>query len=251
MKFTNKNPDTWRDLQNLTAKYLEDAGYEAITPYEIETVRGKVEVDVFVKAPYELVKTIICECKFWNTPVTKEKIHAFRTVIHDSGAGLGIIVSKNGYQSGAIEAAKYSNIKLDTWDSFLDRIFDKWISSTLRKIKLFAAPLQVYTDPLDFPIERLSEEQLNEYKLICSRCINLWATCWMMTKDDLLNSDNQFAKRDFYHFSDYDTIDAYLEHIQDEVACSLKEFESICLRSDILIPEEDLKGKEGVILMYQ
>lgn len=118
MKFTNRIPKTWQDLQNYATEYLTVAGYKATTPYELNTARGTVEVDIYIEAPYELVKSIVCECKYWNTPVTKEKIHAFRTVVHDCGAELGIMISKNGYQSGAIEASKFSNIRLETWEIF-------------------------------------------------------------------------------------------------------------------------------------
>ena len=90
LKFTNRVPDSWKGLQDLVAEYLIVAGYRAITPCEIDTVRGKVEVDVCVEAPYDLVKRIICECKYWNTPVPKEKVHAFRTVVHDCGAELPV-----------------------------------------------------------------------------------------------------------------------------------------------------------------
>lgn len=118
MKFTNVVPTDWKDLQNLVAEYLTFAGYKAITPQTIDTARGEVEIDVYVESPNELVKKVLFECKFWKTPVTKEKIHAFRMVVQDSGAELGLLISKNGYQSGAIEAAKYSNVRLETWESF-------------------------------------------------------------------------------------------------------------------------------------
>ena len=92
MKLTNIVPNTWIELQELTAKYLGEAGYNAITPFQMETARGNVEIDVYVEAPDELVKKIIIECKFWNTAIPKEKIHAFRTVVNDAGAALGKII---------------------------------------------------------------------------------------------------------------------------------------------------------------
>lgn len=89
MKFTHREPTDWKELQDFIADYLITAGYKATTPFEIDTARGKVEVDVYIESPYELVKHIVCECKWWNTPVTQEKIHAFRTVVQDIGAELG------------------------------------------------------------------------------------------------------------------------------------------------------------------
>ena len=105
LKITNEVPTSWKDLQDKVCKYLNQAGYHAVSPKTIKLVRGDVEVDVFVTAKEELLKQFICECKFWDTPVPKEKIHAFRTVVQDSGSMLGIFISKNGYQKGALEAA--------------------------------------------------------------------------------------------------------------------------------------------------
>lgn len=93
MIMTKRNPTNWKELQELAAYYFNYSGYEAITPYNIQTVRGEVEVDVFVKTKNELNEIILCECKFWNTSIPQEKVHAFRTVVQDSGASLGIIIS--------------------------------------------------------------------------------------------------------------------------------------------------------------
>lgn len=135
MKYTGIIPESWKDLQDCVSKFFNEAGYVAMTPYNIETVRGKVEVDVYVEAPNEIAKKIICECKYWNTPVPKEKVHAFRTVVYDSGATLGMLISKNGFQSGAIDAAKCSNVILLTWEEFINTLSDKWLTTQLKKIK--------------------------------------------------------------------------------------------------------------------
>lgn len=89
MKFTDRCPATWKELQDDVALLLNQSGYRAVSPCTIDTVRGKVEVDVLVESPDELVKRIVCECKFWNSSVPKEKVHAFRTVVQDSGASFG------------------------------------------------------------------------------------------------------------------------------------------------------------------
>lgn len=134
MKITNEVPSDWKDLQNKVCKFLNEAGYDSESPKTIKTVRGDVEVDVFSISNDEFIKQFICECKFWNTPVPKEKIHAFRTVVHDSGSMVGIFISKNGYQSGAYEAAYCSNVLLKDWDGFIDLIEDKWVKKTIFKI---------------------------------------------------------------------------------------------------------------------
>ena len=160
MNFFERCPSTWEELQDYVALLLNQAGYHATSPCTIDTVRGQVEVDVLVEAPDALVKKIICECKFWKTPVPKEKVHAFRTAVHDSGAALGLLISRVGFQSGAIEAARLSNVQLLTWEEFTDLIEDKWIIAELKHLKKYSEPLSVYIDPLDFPYEKLIRNRI-------------------------------------------------------------------------------------------
>lgn len=164
MRMTNRRPECWRELQDLVAYYFNYSGYEAEVSKTIKTVRGQVEIDVFVKAREELGENIMCECKFWNTPIPQEKIHAFRTVVNDSGTSLGIIISKIGFQSGAYLAAENSNIKLLTWKEFLDLLYDKWFNFRRKRLLRIIQPLAVYTDPLDVPTEMFSTNQAKEYK---------------------------------------------------------------------------------------
>ncbi len=164
MIMTNRRPSNWKELQELTAHYFNYSGYDATTPCKIETVRGNVEVDVYVRAKKEMGENIICECKFWDTPIPQEKIHAFRTVINDSGASLGIIISKVGFQKGAYSSANNSNIKLLTWEEFLELLFDKWFEFRERRVLKMVQPLAVYTDFMDVPTEEFSKEQTEQYK---------------------------------------------------------------------------------------
>lgn len=161
MRITDEVPTSWKDLQDKVCKYLNQAGYYAESPKTIKTVRGNVEVDVFVTAKEELLKQFICECKFWDTPVPKEKIHAFRTVVQDSGSMLGIFISKNGYQKGAIEAAYCSNVLLKDWDGFIDLIAEQWLKRRFREVLQAGYPLGVYTDPSDVP-EQIFQDELTK-----------------------------------------------------------------------------------------
>jgi len=122
MIVTSEMPRDWKNLQDLVCKYLNESGYNAETAKTIELVRGKVVVDVCATSDNELIKMFVCECKHWNTRVPKEKVHAFRTVVADSGASVGILISKSGFQQGAIEAACCSNVLLKDWNGFIDMI---------------------------------------------------------------------------------------------------------------------------------
>ncbi len=51
------------------------------------------------------------------------------------------------------------------------------IEKQLLRIKRIANPLSVYTDFLDVPFERLSEEEREEYKKLNEKSISVYITC--------------------------------------------------------------------------
>ena len=230
MNFTHRQPQTWQELQNLTAEYLTVAGYKATTPYEMNTARGKVEVDVYVEAPYELVKHIICECKYWGTPVSKEKVHAFRTVVHDCGAELGIIISKNGYQSGAIEAAAFSNVRLESWESFLNIIMDKWIDNRLWAIKVLAARVLSFSDRYTYRYEDLTDKEYSLYQNVCNSASTIIEQCLVILKSDLLN-DSSVLER-FLIRQQYQDIENYFNVLYKELKEELEILEKLSIKPD-------------------
>jgi restriction system protein len=70
-------------------------------------VRGTAEIDVYATETVDgRSYTILVECKNWTARVPQAVIHGFRTVVADSGANLGYIVSAAGFQSGALTAAE-------------------------------------------------------------------------------------------------------------------------------------------------
>ncbi|MFE7244868.1 restriction endonuclease [Streptomyces sp. NPDC057580] len=122
-----EEPDSWEDLENKATRILVEAGFAAERGKSVESVRGTVTVDVYseddsVNPP---VVTLF-ECKYWTRPVPQTVVHAFRTVVIDTGANAGLIVSKSGFQSGANNAASFSNVKLIGWDEFQDLHADRW-----------------------------------------------------------------------------------------------------------------------------
>ncbi len=71
------------------------------------------QIDVFWE--YELAgikQKVAIECKNYKTPVPIGKVRDFSGVISDLNNVCGIIVTKEGYQKGAIEYAKHYGILL-------------------------------------------------------------------------------------------------------------------------------------------
>jgi hypothetical protein len=84
-------PRDWEDLETKVSRIFTEAGCIASRGKTIETVRGPVDVDVVVddktRRPHTL---ILCECKNWNREVPRTVVHAFRTVVQDTGGQPGL-----------------------------------------------------------------------------------------------------------------------------------------------------------------
>lgn len=117
----------------MSAGVLKDCGFIVETEKTIETVRGKVEVDVIAEKQLVYSPKVICECKYWQTAVPQTVVHAFRTVMNDCGASYSYIISKEGFQKGAYEAAANSNILLFSWDEFLEKFKLEWLSHVIER----------------------------------------------------------------------------------------------------------------------
>ena len=166
----HKLPTDWKDLQEKVAEIFKDIGYETETEKDIETARGTVKVDVFsIDASQSPNIVYLCQCKHWETRVPKAVVHAFRTVVQDYGANFGLIISKIGFQKGAYEAARNTNIRLVDWFGFQDMFEEKWLPAISEKLYHEFEALIDYTEPL-VPsyvlkkLDQLSEEKKNRFR---------------------------------------------------------------------------------------
>ncbi|MGF1623960.1 MAG: restriction endonuclease [Alphaproteobacteria bacterium] len=144
--FPGKASD-WEDLEKKVCQIFVEMGCAAARKQSIRTVRGRVDVDVEIRDRTRRPHTLIlCECKFWNRRVPKTVVHAFRTVVHDSGASLGFIISDAGFQAGAYEAAINANIKLVTWKQFQIELYERWLDAMWTRLTLMADALYELID---------------------------------------------------------------------------------------------------------
>lgn len=221
MKITNYVPSDWKNLEKRVCELLNEAGYLSENSKKINTVRGTVEVDIFSTSDDELIKQFICECKFWSRPVPKEKIHAFRTVVNDSGSTLGIFISKMGYQSGAYEAAYCSNILLKDWNGFIKLIEKKWLKLQLIEIKKMAHMLSFYTDPYDVPFKELSDSQKTEYYNLNTKYIGLFLIC-RYTYSNILDKEYMIVNDIMFT-----AIDELFEYLKNNLNIAIKKYKKL------------------------
>jgi len=103
----------WKDYQEEAASFFRSLGLEASTDVPLEGVRTTHDIDVLVKSHHVGFEvTWIVECKNWKTRVSKLHVLALREIVADVGADRGILLSEIGFQSGAIEAANLTNVRV-------------------------------------------------------------------------------------------------------------------------------------------
>jgi restriction system protein len=103
----------WKDYQEEAASFFRSIGLNASTDAPVKGVRTSHDIDVLVKsvhAGFDI--TWIVECKHWKTPVSKLHVLALREIVQDIGADRGILLSEEGFQSGAVEAATLTNVQV-------------------------------------------------------------------------------------------------------------------------------------------
>ena len=162
-------PETWIDLQNKVAQILTESGLESETPKQIETARGMVEIDVFAVDKTQKPHIVyLCECKHWKTAIPQTMVHSLQTVLSNYGANFGLIISSNGFQSGALEAAQYSNVRLFTWLEFQELFEERWfLEHAIPLIQEAVGPLIDYTEPINSRVfckaDTLTPEALDRF----------------------------------------------------------------------------------------
>ncbi|ACV27757.1 restriction endonuclease [Kangiella koreensis] len=120
-------PEKWQDLQFGVRRIFRNVGLSADVEVDIVTPRGSVNVDVLA-IDWQSVDKIkyIVECKNWGNAIPQSVVHSFTTVMAETGANIGFIISKHGLQSGAKKYTRNTNIVGLTYLEFQQRYFEAW-----------------------------------------------------------------------------------------------------------------------------
>jgi hypothetical protein len=151
----NPNPSDWRELQESVSFILNSSGIKSEVGRKITTPRGELEVDVYGidLQSVEKIKYIV-ECKNWSSPINQSVVHAFTTVMHETGGDIGFIISKSGSQSGAKSFVENTNIRLYTFGEFQNRYLREFSTRFDVYIWSHLDPLTQYTEPINSKRER-------------------------------------------------------------------------------------------------
>jgi restriction system protein len=158
-RIEDDEPATWQDLEVQVTRILTESGLHAERGKSLTIARGSVDVDVYAEDSASAPPVVtLFECKHWKRPIPQTVIHAFRSVVADSGANTGIIVSRTGFQAGAENAAQFSNVHLVDWGIFQALFADRWYRNYMMKRGWESLdPLVEYTEPINSRIFRKAD----------------------------------------------------------------------------------------------
>jgi len=162
----------WKQLQHSVCRLLNEVGLSAQNTAVLETPRGKVEVDVFAidQRSVDKIKYIV-ECKCWFSAIPQHVVHSFTTVMHETGANIGFIVSKIGLQAGAERYTRNTNVIGLTFEALQQRYFEPWwINYFCPTVAAHAEKVCLYTEPFNSTrskaLASLSKERLEKFEII-------------------------------------------------------------------------------------
>lgn len=240
MEIYSKEPKDWKELQDMTSKLLSEIGYKCEIEKNVKSIRNYVNIDVYAENITEEPNSIIiCECKNWAKAIPQNIVHSFRTVAGDIGANYGFIISRKGFQKGAVEAIENTNIKLFTWIEFTNYFKNKWVKSMTKRINIKNRPLLTYVG-IAFPTlfkneyQTLNKEQLDLFNKLTTSYFNTTFNSLNHEYKDLLTEEfnikyfeeNILKAEKEYHkkFSSYEDFFIFLEK---DAKQGIKEFDNL------------------------
>lgn len=180
----NPHPKDWRELQAGVCRLMNEIGLAAETEKLLTTPRGEVEVDVYAvdEASVDKIKYIV-ECKNWSVAIPQAVVHAFTTVMSETGANIGFLISQKGLQRGAERYTYSTNIVGLTYLELQQRYFDVWWEKYFcRQIGDLADETMDFVEPYsqrrDELVAHLDREKVERFEGL-QRCFGTF--CMVMT----------------------------------------------------------------------
>lgn len=103
----------WRRYQQEVAEAFRAMGFEAIVEETMTGARASHAVDVAVHLRIGGVAVLwIVECKLWKASVRKEQVMTLVQIAQDVGADRAFLLSESGFQAGALNAVRNTNVTL-------------------------------------------------------------------------------------------------------------------------------------------
>lgn len=115
----------WKQYQEEVAAFFRSLGFKAEVNHIVEGVRSKHEIDVYVTFDrWGIRHTWIVECKLHARAITKADVETLKSIASEIGASLAFLLSESGFQSGALDAARKTNVVLSSLEELQTKSSD-------------------------------------------------------------------------------------------------------------------------------
>jgi restriction system protein len=150
------NSNDWRQIQEGVCRILGEIGLRAEQNKTVATPRGQVELDVYAIDENSVDKiSYVVECKNWKRRIPQSVVHSFTTVMHEVGANIGYIVSREALQPGAVRYLQNTNVRAFTYAQFQEHYFPAWFERYFVKgLGDAVDPLAQYIEPFNSARDR-------------------------------------------------------------------------------------------------
>lgn len=235
------DPSDWKDLELKVSKIFADIGFSVEVEKDISLVRGKVNVDVIAIKKHLTTKEVhIAECKWWSEPIPKQVVHSFRTILSDSGANAGYIISKEGFQKGAHEAAENSNLNLLSFQEFQTEFRTRWLDGVVDELEALGYPLRKFADPMesffDNYVDKLSDDKKKEFSRLVNKYYNIATKSFRGIYKNLISGQLELDwiekiivdnSKDFPKGVKVNCLMDYFQYLKDVCSIGVAEFDAV------------------------
>lgn len=171
-------PDDWHDLQSGVARILREIGLTVEENKVVATPRGSIALDVYAVDTGSVDQiSYIVECKNWSKRLEQTVVHSFTTVMAETGANIGFIVSKYGLQEGAEKYTQNTNIRGFTYEEFQARYLPIWLERYfMPSLGNASDALIQYTEPVNAQRARCESSLNSDQTLRLAELRNRYAS---------------------------------------------------------------------------
>lgn len=125
----------WDEYQEEVAAFFRSVGLDAQTNVRLRGARTSHNIDVVVKwRAVGLDITWLIECKHWNKRVDQGHVSTFINNVSDLGVDRGIILCEKGFQSGAIDVTRKTNVWAMTLKNLREKAASEIVVLQLREV---------------------------------------------------------------------------------------------------------------------
>jgi hypothetical protein len=134
---------SWQEYQENVAAFFRSLGFEVEIDRTVEGVRSRHAIDVYITFDkWGMRHTWIVECKKHARPITKADVETLKSIASEVGASLAFLLSESGFQSGAFDAARKTNVVLSSIEELQAKSRDDVMREALGALELRALGLE-------------------------------------------------------------------------------------------------------------